>query len=221
MAKGAALAPRWRRIIIGAMSVRYPIPAARQQTETVVLRSRFLTVVDLAPDMATARALLQDLRAAHPAASHHVHAFRVGHGASLTEGMSDDGEPPGTAGRPTMAVLAGSGLGDVCLVTVRYFGGTKLGTGGLVRAYTQAAQAVLEGLPRAWHEEKRRLSVLMAYSAYEPVRRLLDIHGAEVLAEDFGAGVTVELRTAADRAAFLADALREATSGQARITELD
>lgn len=210
-----------RRIIIGAMTARYPIPATRKQVETVVLRSRFLAVVDLAPDVATARALLQGLRAAHPAASHHVHAFRVGHGASLTEGMSDDGEPPGTAGRPTMAVLAGSGLGDICLVTVRYFGGTKLGTGGLVRAYTQAAQAVLEGLPRRWQEEKRRLSVLMTYSAYEPVRRLLDHHGAEVLAEDFGAGVTVELRTAADRAAELADALREATSGQARITELD
>lgn len=68
-----------------AMSLRYPIPAARHQTETVVLRSRFITVADLAPDLATARALLQELRATHPAASHHVHAFRVGHGSSLTE----------------------------------------------------------------------------------------------------------------------------------------
>lgn len=202
------------------MAIRYPIPAARHQAETVVLRSRFIAVADLADDVAGARALLQELRAAHPAASHHVHAFRVGFGASLTEGLSDDGEPPGTAGRPTMAVLAGSGLGDVCLVTVRYFGGAKLGTGGLVRAYTQAAQAVLEGLPRTWHEEKRVLRVRLGYHAYEPLRRLLDAQGARVLDEAFGADVTVELEVATDRAAALADAVREATAGQAQITDI-
>ena len=217
-APGADLATGSRRIIIRAMAARYPIPAARHQTVSVVLRSRFIAVADLAPDLATARALLQEMRAAHPAATHHVHAFRVGHGASLTEGMGDDGEPPGTAGRPTMAVLTGSGLGDVCLVTVRYFGGAKLGTGGLVRAYTQAAQTVLAELPRGWHEEKRRLSLLLSYSTYEPVRRLMDTMGAELLSEDFGAQVTVEMQTAADRADALADALREATAGQARIT---
>jgi len=202
------------------MATRYPVPAARHQVETVVLRSRFIAVADLAADVAAARALLQELRAAHPVASHHVHAFRVGFGASLTEGQSDDGEPPGTAGRPTMAVLAGSGLGDVCLVTVRYFGGAKLGTGGLVRAYTQAAQAVLEGLPRAWHEERRRLRVRLGYHAYESLRRLLDARGGEVLAEAFGADVTVDLELAADRAADLADAVREATAGQAQVTEI-
>src|ERR671921_1142335 len=88
------------------------------------------------------------IRAEMPDAAHHVYAYIVGHGATTTLGMSDDGEPSGTAGRPVMAVLKGSGLGDVALVITRYFGGTLLGTGGLVRAYGDAAKAVLAILPR-------------------------------------------------------------------------
>lgn len=198
------------------MSDRYPIPAARHQAELEVQRSHFIAVVDPATDVATARALLQELRAAHPSASHHVHAFRVGFGASLTEGMSDDGEPPGTAGRPSLAVLAGSGLGDVALVTVRYYGGVKLGTGGLVRAYTQAAQAALEGLPRSWRERRARLRLGLAYPSYEPLRRLLDQAGAEVLEQDFGAEVTVLVELPEAGAPGLTAAFEELTAGRGR-----
>jgi putative IMPACT (imprinted ancient) family translation regulator len=78
-----------------------------------------------------------------PNASHHVYAFRVGHGNSIIEGMSDDGEPTGTAGPPVLAVLRGTQIGDIIVIVTRYFGGTKLGTGGLVRAYPEAAQIAL------------------------------------------------------------------------------
>src|SRR4029078_4802467 len=105
--------------------------------------------------------------------THHVYAYLIGHGATTTLGMSDDGEPPGTAGRPAMAVLKGSGLGDVALVITRYFGGTLLGTGGLVRAYGDAAKAVLALLPREEKIDRRELSITLPYTAYEPTRRLI------------------------------------------------
>ena len=82
-------------------------------------------------------------------ASHNVPAFVVGYGNAVTAHCNDDGEPSGTAGRPMLAVLQGSGLGDAAVVVTRYFGGTKLGTGGLVRAYGDAVRAVLEIAPRA------------------------------------------------------------------------
>ncbi len=93
-----------------------------------------------------AKAFLAAVRAEMPDANHHVYAYRVGFGNSVIEGMSDDGEPSGTSGPPVLAVLRGSGIGDVIVVVTRYFGGTKLGTGGLVRAYSEGARAGLESL---------------------------------------------------------------------------
>src|SRR5438552_3674735 len=119
------------------------IPAGAARTEIRASNSRFIATAGV--------------RAAMPDASHHVYAYIVGHGATTTLSMTDDGEPPGTAGRPVMAVLKGSGLGDVALVITRYFGGTLLGTGGLVRAYGDAAKAVLAILPRAEKIDRRDL----------------------------------------------------------------
>ena len=85
--------------------------------------------------------------------------FVVGYGSSITEGCHDDGEPSGTAGRPVLAVLRGSGLGDAVVVVTRYFGGTKLGTGGLVRAYGDAAREVLDAVPRIEKVEMARASI--------------------------------------------------------------
>ena len=102
-------------------------------------RSRFVAVLRRCDDEEDARALIAELRAAHPSARHHCSAFIVDvPGASRIERSSDDGEPSGTAGTPMLDVLRGSGLTGVCAVVVRWFGGTKLGTGGLARAYSAA-----------------------------------------------------------------------------------
>jgi uncharacterized YigZ family protein len=113
---------------------RYLIPAGTVRVETEVSRSRFIATLGMAETAEAARAFIAGVRAEMPDASHHVYAFRVGYGASVIEGLSDDGEPSGTSGPPIMAVLRGAPVGDVVLVVTRYFGGTKLGTGGLVRA---------------------------------------------------------------------------------------
>jgi uncharacterized YigZ family protein len=113
----------------------YPVPLKEIRRELIVVNSRF--VATLAPVMSVeeAKAFIARIRGEFSDASHNVPAYLVGGGDSLIEHCSDDGEPSGTAGRPALAVLKGSGLGDVAVVVTRYFGGTKLGTGGLVRAY--------------------------------------------------------------------------------------
>lgn len=113
-------------------------------------RSRFVAVLRRCDDEEDARALIAELRAAHPSARHHCSAFIVDvPGASRIERSSDDGEPSGTAGTPMLDVLRGSGLTGVCAVVVRWFGGTKLGTGGLARAYSAA---VSEAVDAAWRD---------------------------------------------------------------------
>lgn len=199
------------------MTERYPIPAARHRAEHVVLRSRFIATADHAPSTAAARALLQEMREEFPDARHHVHAFAVGYGASTTHGMSDDGEPAGTAGKPVLTVLRNSGLGDVCVIVTRYFGGTKLGTGGLVKAYTEATQLALEGLERTERVERRCVIVDVPYAAYESVKRLALSCESSVEREDFGAGVRMTLVMARDRVDEFRETVVETTSGAARI----
>jgi uncharacterized YigZ family protein len=125
---------------------RYPIPGETTRVEILVVNSRFIATIAEARTVEEARGFIDRMRHEFHDATHNVYAFRAGYGGSVTEGMSDDGEPPGTAGRPALAVLRGADLGDVALVITRYFGGTKLER-GLVRAAQEAAQAALEALP--------------------------------------------------------------------------
>ncbi len=193
------------------------IPAGPARAEIRASNSRFIATVGLADSVAAARARIAEVRAEMPDASHHVYAYVIGHGATTTLGMSDDGEPSGTAGRPALAVLRGSGLGDVVLVITRYFGGTLLGTGGLVHAYGDAAKAVLVALPRAEKIERRELLVALPYAAYESARRLVAAHEGSIVDEEFAADVTLQVLLPAAQAEAFAAALGEATAGQAQI----
>ncbi|WP_341360494.1 YigZ family protein [Georgenia sp. M64] len=113
--------------------------------EIEVRRSRFLTTLRRVDSEEAARALVAELRTRHPDARHHCSAFILDlPGTSAVERSSDDGEPAGTAGMPVLEALRVSGLRDVAAVVVRYFGGVKLGTGGLVRAYGDAVRAALD-----------------------------------------------------------------------------
>src|SRR5215213_4985623 len=194
------------------------IPAGPARAEIRVSNSRFIATAAPSATVEAARALIAGVRAEMPDASHHVYAYIVGHGATTTLSMTDDGEPPGTAGRPVMAVLKGSGLGDLALVITRYFGGTLLGTGGLVRAYGDAAKAVLAILPRAEKIERRELTIRLPYAAYDPARRLVAAHAGSLLEETFAADVTLRVSLPIAELAGFATALKELTAGQARIS---
>ena len=197
------------------------IPAKSIQIENKVVNSRF--IADAAPAFSVdeAKEFIADVKMKFPDATHHVPAFLIGHGNSVNAHCSDDGEPSGTAGRPVLSVLQGSGLGDIVIVVTRYFGGTKLGTGGLVRAYSGAARDVLAALPRAVKIPTYTVMVVVAYPLFERVRLLVSKHGGKTLDEDFAGDVTVTAQFAMDALAPFQKDLRELSQGkvQAEILE--
>jgi uncharacterized YigZ family protein len=198
---------------------RYPIPAAEARAEIEVLNSRFLATVTPAFGVEEARAFLARIRAEFPDATHHVPAYIVGHGATVIAHCSDDGEPAGTAGRPALAVLQGSSLGDVAVVVTRYFGGTKLGTGGLVRAYGDAVRAVLEILPRAQKVATHTLLLTAPYALFERLRLAVAAHSGQLLDETFAAEVQITARLPVEQVPGFQAEVQELSSGrvQARI----
>jgi uncharacterized YigZ family protein len=191
------------------------------EVETRVKGSRFLGQAFRAPGEAEADARLGAVRRAHHAATHHCWARRLGGKGPPAERFDDDGEPSGTAGAPILAVLAGEDLRDVLLVVTRYFGGTKLGTGGLARAYADAARAALEAAPPriVWHEAAVR--VTCAYADVGAVEAVLAREGRRVRAceRDFSGEPTFRVTVLAGFAAPLVAILREATAGRARVAE--
>jgi uncharacterized YigZ family protein len=157
----------------------YPAPAAPAEHEERIERSRFLAVLRPVTDPAQVAEFLESLRKEHHKATHHCSAWRCGlPGASPRWGASDDGEPSGSAGLPILKAIEGSGLSDVALVVVRWFGGVKLGTGGLVRAYGGVAARVLATCPRRTVVCRIPLSMRFPLPLMTQVRRLLALHGA-------------------------------------------
>jgi len=190
------------------------IPKSRMRVELRVSNSRFIATVAPVFSAKEAHAFVHELRDEMPDATHHVYAFRIGHGASITEGMSDDGEPSGTAGPPAMAVVRGSGVGDVVLVITRYFGGTKLGTGGLVSAYTQSAQAAFEALETEAKVVRVTCELSVPYALHERVKLLLAEHEAQIDDEAFDADVALRFQIPEPQLAKLTPIIRDLTSGK-------
>lgn len=180
-------------------------------------RSRFVAVVRRVDDDEEARALVSELRRSYPTARHHCSAHLVDvPGSNRIERSGDDGEPSGTAGTPMLDVLRGSGLSGVCAVVVRWFGGTKLGTGGLVRAYGAAVSAAIGEAWRtgrvvevshtpAWTTE-------VDHAAAGGLESALRAAGAEVLGVDYGSRARM---TVAGDADVLGPILASRTSGAA------
>jgi uncharacterized YigZ family protein len=202
---------------------RHLIPARETRCELKVLNSRFIATAAPVFSVDEAKAFIARIKAEFPDASHNVPVYLIGHGNSTIAHCHDDGEPAGTAGRPALAVLRGSGLGDVAIVVTRYFGGTKLGTGGLVRAYGDAVRAVLEGLPRAVKVTTHTVLVAAPYPLYERLRLLVAAQRGQVLDEDFAADVTLTVRFVAERLAPFQAALGQMSNGtlQAQVVETD
>ena len=195
------------------MSNQRLIPAAEARVETRAGNSRFIATIGPAFTVDEARAFVVRIKAEFADASHNVPAYVIGHGQTTIAHCHDDGEPSGTAGRPMLAVLQGSGLGDVVVVVTRYFGGTKLGTGGLVRAYGDAVREALAAVPRA---EKVATVTAMAevpYTLLERARQLVEAHGGGMLEESFAAEITLTALFRRELYPGFAAALREVSHG--------
>ncbi|SDM07277.1 uncharacterized protein, YigZ family [Franzmannia pantelleriensis] len=170
----------------------YPIPdlddGCWHACEIEVEKSRFIAWLCHAPTPRTFEALLARARQTHPSASHHCSAYIAGPpGEQQAIGFSDDGEPGGTAGRPMFQVLDGAGIGQVGCVVTRYFGGTKLGTGGLARAYAQAVAKGLEQLPQRDFIARRSLELKVDFASEAETRSWLTEHQIPVQAADYQA----------------------------------
>ncbi|MFS1702376.1 IMPACT family protein [Alteromonas sp. AMM-1] len=125
----------------------YPVPDTPLELLFEVKKSKFFAFAAYTPDRETAMQYLAGKREQYPDARHHCWAYLLGNPHSpASAAMSDDGEPSGTAGKPILNVLQHKGVGDITIIVTRYFGGIKLGAGGLVRAYSSAAQQVMENL---------------------------------------------------------------------------
>ena len=199
----------------------YPVPGKTIRIENRVVNSRFIVTIGRVDTVAEAKAFIQSIRDEMPNASHHVHAFKIGYGGSIIEGMTDDGEPSGTAGPPVLAVLRGADIGDVVIVVTRYFGGTKLGTGGLVRAYGGAAKDALAALPVEMKVEKCMIGVSVAYSFYERLKLLLATSSAEIDSEEFDSEVTVYAHLPVEQFEPLTNAVQDLTAGKSQPVVLD
>jgi len=171
----------------------YLVPLGKPEKEIRVKNSRFIASLSLATSVKSANAFIQHIEKKYPDASHYVPAYIIGHGASKISHANDDGEPSGTAGRPALAVLEGSGLGDVVVIITRYFGGTKLGTGGLVRAYSDAVRSVLKVTPKAKKVQAHVIELSLSYSYYETISNIIrEFEGKEDNA-DFGGDVKMTI----------------------------
>ena len=170
---------------------RYPVPADTHRVEQSIQRSRFVTTVARASDAEAAHAFVARIREEFPDATHNCWAFVAGPPGSTAQiGMSDDGEPHGTAGRPMLTTLLHGGVGEIVAVCTRWFGGVKLGTGGLSRAYSGSVKQALEALPTEEKVDRVRLRVTVGYAEVDGFRRMADERGVTVESEDFAADVT-------------------------------
>ncbi|MBW6513100.1 MAG: YigZ family protein [Desulfuromonadaceae bacterium] len=200
---------------------RYPIPHQRFRSEIEVNRSRFITTVQPVTTPKEAQAFVAEMKAAFPDANHNCWAYLIGAPGSTDQiGLSDDGEPHGVAGQPMLTTLQHSGLGDTAVVVTRYFGGIKLGKGGMVKAYTAAVQTALELVPRGekitWHTVRATLDYALVKS-FE--LRLADFE-CEILATDYADRVNFDLRLPDERLADFATMFVDLTAGRGVLEEV-
>jgi uncharacterized YigZ family protein len=185
-------------------SGRYPIPAAEVRFEAVIERSRFITQLARASSTDHVQRFIARVREEYPDATHHCWAFALGPPGSTAQiGMSDDGEPHGTAGRPMLQVLLHGGVGEVVAVVTRFYGGVKLGKGGLGRAYSGGVREALARLSLEERVQRVPRTLDVEYPALEGIRRLIRDLDGETVEEEFGARVRIKTRIpASDVATF-------------------
>jgi uncharacterized YigZ family protein len=189
--------------------------------EDVIQRSRFITTVARAPDADAAQSFVHRMRDEFPDATHNCWAFVAGPpGSTRSVGMSDDGEPHGTAGRPMLTTLLHSGIGQIVAVCTRYYGGTKLGTGGLSRAYSGGVKLALESVPVEELVARARLAVTVGYPWVDGVQRLLDELQGELAHEVYGADVRYEVLVPEVKLAHFQRRLADLTAGEGQVRRL-
>jgi uncharacterized YigZ family protein len=191
----------------------YRTVAGRGRAAFVVDGSEFIGHISPAADIETAEAFVTEIREAFPDATHNVPAYRV-RADPFREYSSDDGEPSGSAGKPALNVLTGRDLENVVCVVTRYYGGTNLGVGGLVRAYGHAVKAAVADAEVVTEVPHERVRITVEYDDSGTVRGIVESTASEFEA-DYRERVSFDVRVPRHEAAGFRDRIRSATSGRA------
>ena len=200
------------------MSAAYRVPSGRHRVEEVIQRSRFITTLGRARNVEEAREFVRTVKEEFPDANHNCWAYVAGPpGDTASVGMSDEGEPHGTAGRPMLTVLLHAEVGEIVAVVTRYFGGVKLGKGGLVRAYSSGVQLALASAPVVLKVERVRVRIRVAYPSGDAVRRVLEGEGIVVISESYGAEVQFEVAVPSEDLDALERQVASITRGAGRV----
>ncbi len=188
--------------------------------EIVEKKSRFIASIRAVESEEEAVAFIEQTRKRYYDARHNCYAFVVGSEGALTR-CSDDGEPSGTAGRPMLEVLLGMEIRNAAVVVTRYFGGVLLGTGGLVRAYTQAVQEALKGCPTAVMRRGKRLWIGTDYNGVGKILRLLAKRNLTQESSEYTDSVSLTVLVPEEEVSNFIDEITEVTAGRGRVRELE
>ncbi|MGX5172488.1 YigZ family protein [Aliikangiella sp. IMCC44653] len=193
----------------------YLVPADSLEVEEVIKNSQFITRIKNVSTADDAKAFIKQLNQSYPEATHHCWAYIVGNPQSTTLiGCSDDGEPSGTAGKPMLTVLQHSGLGDIVAVCTRFYGGTKLGTGGLARAYGGGVKLAIEQLKTTQKIAYEHLSFNLEYAQLKDCEHLLKDYQIDNYQVDYATKITVQLDMASEQIAQFKLAVQNTFKGQ-------
>ena len=189
----------------------YKVPSGYGEIELIEKRSRFIARVWLVETEDEAIARIKEMRDKHWDATHNVYAYILREGGTMR--YSDDGEPQGTSGMPTLGVFRSAEVFNVCCVVTRYFGGVLLGTGGLVRAYSQAASKALEAAGISMMRLWRRMSISCDYSRFERVRSEIEAADGVIESTDYGADVCMSVLIDDETADAFTERMIDVTAG--------
>lgn len=198
----------------------YKTVARETSVEQVIDKSKFIAYIKSVETRDEAEEFFRYIRKIHRDATHNVPAMVIGDNFQL-QWASDDGEPQGTSGAPMMQMLINEGITNVAVIVTRYFGGIKLGTGGLVRAYTSSAKLALE---KAGVAEVRLMTIMEVRLSYSDHARLVQLFPewkAAILNENFTDQVNVELKTEPENKEALLDNIKNHTGGNFKLLSID
>lgn len=193
----------------------YLIPSQPIRVEQSVKKSLFICYIEHCPDRDTANNFIRTISEKHKDANHNCWAFVAGAPTDTSGyGMSDDGEPKGCAGKPMFNVLQHSGIGEICAVVSRYFGGIKLGTGGMARAYSSSVQIALEALKTIEKIHYTRVNLHLTYDLLKTAEHIIKVENGIIEDTQYGADIFISVNIPQDREEIFSQKITEASQGR-------
>ena len=190
------------------------------EAEIVEKKSRFIAQVEVVSSEEEAYAFIEKIKKKHYDARHNCFAFSIGDEMPLLR-FSDDGEPQGTAGKPILEVINGSEIHNICVVVTRYFGGTLLGTGGLVRAYTQATKEAMEACTTKRMQQLLPVFIRTNYTDMGKIQYILNTRQVAIVDTEFAEDVVFTVHIPVGEAKAVLKEITDATNARAQIEEQD